>query len=49
VWGSLADPSARPVAVIRDEELVDRLPAEPHDVRMTKALTIGLGLVALGG
>jgi hypothetical protein len=27
--------------VIRDEELVDRLPAEPHDVRMTHALTPG--------
>jgi hypothetical protein len=24
---------------MRDEELVDRLRAEPHDVRMTRALT----------
>jgi 5-formyltetrahydrofolate cyclo-ligase len=44
----LADPSARLVAVVRDEELVDSLPAEPHDVRMTHALTPGMGLVALG-
>ena len=44
----LADPAARLVAVVRDDELVDRLPAEPHDVRMTHALTPGLGLVALG-
>lgn len=33
------------VAVVRDEELVDVLPAEPHDVRMTAALTPGAGLV----
>jgi len=44
----LADPAARRVAVVRDEELVDALPAEPHDVRMTHALTPGRGLVALG-
>ncbi|TFV61195.1 5-formyltetrahydrofolate cyclo-ligase [Mycobacterium sp. PS03-16] len=42
-----ADPSARLIAVVRDEELVDRLPAEPHDVRMTHALTPGRGLVTL--
>ena len=45
----LADPAARLVAVVRDDELVDRLPAEAHDVRMTHALTPGLGLVALTG
>jgi 5-formyltetrahydrofolate cyclo-ligase len=44
----LADPAARLVAVVRDDELVDRLPAEPHDVRMTHALTPGYGLVTLG-
>ncbi|BBX23724.1 5-formyltetrahydrofolate cyclo-ligase [Mycolicibacter terrae] len=40
------------VAVVRDEELLpDRLelPAEPHDVPMTHALTPGLGLVPLAG
>jgi 5-formyltetrahydrofolate cyclo-ligase len=41
------DPAARLVAVVRDEELVDELPAEPHDIAMTHALTPGLGLVAL--
>ena len=46
---SLADPAARLVAVVRDDELVDRLPAEPHDVRMTHALTPGRGLVAMTG
>jgi 5-formyltetrahydrofolate cyclo-ligase len=44
---SLADPAARLVAVVRDDELVDEVPAEPHDVRMTHALTPGRGLVAL--
>ena len=44
----LADPAARLVAVVRDDELVDHLPAEPHDVRMTHALTPRDGLVALG-
>jgi len=43
----LAGPTARLVAVVRDDELVDRLPAEPHDVRMTHALTPNGGLVAL--
>jgi 5-formyltetrahydrofolate cyclo-ligase len=44
----LAAPMARLVAVVRDDELVDRLPAEPHDVRVTHALTPNEGLVALG-
>ena len=44
----LAAPTARLVAVVRDDELVDQLPAEPHDVRMTHALTPNGGLVALG-
>src|SRR4029077_10013888 len=44
----LAAPTARLVAVVRDDELVDRLPAEPHEVRMTHALTPNGGLVALG-
>jgi 5-formyltetrahydrofolate cyclo-ligase len=44
----LAAPTARLVAVVRDDELVDRLPAEPHDVRMTHALTPDGGVVALG-
>jgi 5-formyltetrahydrofolate cyclo-ligase len=44
---SFRDPTARLVAVVRDEELVDELPAEPHDIAMTHALTPGRGLVAL--
>jgi 5-formyltetrahydrofolate cyclo-ligase len=40
-------PSARLVAVVRDEELVDQLPVEPHDVRMTHALTPEGGVVAV--
>ncbi|OBG57481.1 5-formyltetrahydrofolate cyclo-ligase [Mycobacterium sp. E3339] len=42
------DPGARLVAVVRDAELVDELPAEPHDVAMTHALTPRRGLIALG-
>lgn len=45
----LAGPAARLVALVRDEELVDRLPVDPHDVRMTHALTPRLGLVRLSG
>jgi len=44
----LAAPTARLVAVVRDDELVDVLPAELHDVRMTHALTPNGGLIALG-
>jgi 5-formyltetrahydrofolate cyclo-ligase len=43
----LAHPGARLVAVVRDDELVDEIAAEPHDVPMTHALTPG-GLVKLG-
>jgi 5-formyltetrahydrofolate cyclo-ligase len=45
----LANRAARLIAVVRDDELVERLPAEPHDVRMTHALTPGHGLAALTG
>ena len=41
------DPAARLIAVVRDEELVDELPVEPHDVAMTHALTPGYGLISL--
>ena len=44
----LADPAARLIAVVRDDELVDEVPAEAHDVRMTHALTPRRGLVELG-
>ncbi|MFC4125780.1 5-formyltetrahydrofolate cyclo-ligase [Nocardia rhizosphaerae] len=39
-----ADPAARLIAVVRDSELVDRLPEEPHDHRMGWAVTPGGGL-----
>ena len=38
---------ARLVAVVRDDEVLDELPAEPHDVRMTHAITPHGGLIAL--
>ncbi|MBV8180007.1 MAG: 5-formyltetrahydrofolate cyclo-ligase [Mycobacterium sp.] len=43
------DPRARLIAVIRDQELLDELPHEPHDVPMTHALTPERGLIDLGG
>ncbi len=43
-----ARPAARLVAVVRDDELVSRLPEEPHDRRMGWALTPGGGLRRLG-
>ncbi|GAB2956208.1 5-formyltetrahydrofolate cyclo-ligase [Amycolatopsis acidiphila] len=42
-----AAPDAVLLAPIRDHELVDHLPTEPHDVRMTAALTPRRGLVPL--
>lgn len=44
----MADAGTRLIAVVRDEELYDELPAEPHDVPMTHALTPGRGLIRLG-
>jgi 5-formyltetrahydrofolate cyclo-ligase len=43
-----ARPDARLIAVVRDDELFDELPAEPHDVRMAHVLTPGGGLIAVG-
>ncbi|ORW71475.1 5-formyltetrahydrofolate cyclo-ligase [Mycobacterium saskatchewanense] len=40
-------PHTRLIAVVRDDELLEELPAEPHDVRMTHALTPRGGLVPL--
>lgn len=42
------DPHARLIAVVRDVEMFDELPAEPHDVAMTDALTPRRGVVGLG-
>ncbi|WP_430331362.1 5-formyltetrahydrofolate cyclo-ligase [Rhodococcus sp. ACT016] len=44
----MAHRGAMLVAVVRDSELVPRLPGDPHDVAMTHALTPGRGLVRLG-
>lgn len=44
----LCPTGTRMVAVVRDCELVDELPHEPHDVRMTHALTPAAGCVRLG-
>lgn len=41
------NPRARLIAVVRDNELVEQLPAEPHDVPMSHALTPRGGLIAL--
>jgi 5-formyltetrahydrofolate cyclo-ligase len=38
---------ARLIAMVRDEELVDELPSEPHDVPMTHVITPKRGVVAL--
>lgn len=43
----LARPGVPLVAVVRDEELLETVPAEPHDMRVTAALTPGAGLVPL--
>jgi 5-formyltetrahydrofolate cyclo-ligase len=44
----LVRPGTPLVAVVRDEEVVDALPAEPHDVAMTAALTPIGGYLPLG-
>lgn len=43
----LTAPTARLVAVVRDDEFVNWLPAEPHDVLMTHVLTPNRGLMAV--
>jgi|SRR5271166_56394 len=41
------DSQARLIATVRDVEFVDELPSEPHDVRMTHALTPERGVITL--
>lgn len=43
------EPQALLIAVVRDAELLDELPADPHDVPMTHALMPRQGLVELVG
>jgi 5-formyltetrahydrofolate cyclo-ligase len=42
---ALARTDAMTIALLYDDELVDALPAEPHDVRVRAAVTPGTGLV----
>jgi 5-formyltetrahydrofolate cyclo-ligase len=44
---SFCGPAARLIAVVRDDEFVDELPRELHDVPMTHVLTPARGLVTL--
>ena len=44
----LCAPGARLIAIVRDSEVLEEVPGEPHDVPMTHALTPGAGLLALG-
>lgn len=41
------DPHARLIAVVRDAEVLDEVPADPHDIPMTHALTPRQGLIDL--
>lgn len=43
------DPQARLIAVVRDAEVLDEVPADPHDIPMTHALTPRQGLIDLDG
>ena len=44
---ALCEPQTRLVAVVRDDEVLDELPSEPHDIRMTHVLTPSAGVVRL--
>ncbi len=44
---ALCGPQIRLVAVVRDDEVLDELPSEPHDIRMTHVLTPSAGVVRL--
>jgi 5-formyltetrahydrofolate cyclo-ligase len=41
----LASNGTELVAVVRDQEIFEQLPSEPHDVRMTAVLTPNRGLL----
>ncbi|OBJ53038.1 5-formyltetrahydrofolate cyclo-ligase [Mycobacterium sp. 1423905.2] len=44
---ALRKPGAPLVAIVRDEEVLDELPSEPHDVLVSHALTPNRGLIGL--
>lgn len=46
---ALCRPGARLIAVVRDSEVLETVPGEPHDVPMTHVLTPGAGLTRLAG
>jgi 5-formyltetrahydrofolate cyclo-ligase len=46
---ALCAPGTPLVAVVRDDEVLDSLPAESHDVPMTHALTPAGGMITLRG
>jgi 5-formyltetrahydrofolate cyclo-ligase len=43
------NPQARLIAMVRDVEFVNELPADPHDVPMTHVITPGRGVMQLRG
>ncbi|WP_406814295.1 5-formyltetrahydrofolate cyclo-ligase [Mycobacterium sp. M23085] len=43
------DPNALLIAIVRDAEVLDEVPADPHDIAMTHALTPRQGLIDLVG
>jgi 5-formyltetrahydrofolate cyclo-ligase len=43
------NPQARLIAMVRDVEFIDELPADPHDVLMTHVITPGRGVMQLRG
>ncbi|MFZ0875798.1 MAG: 5-formyltetrahydrofolate cyclo-ligase, partial [Pseudonocardiaceae bacterium] len=43
----LATPGTPLVAIVRDDEVLAALPAQPHDVPVTAALTPARGLIPL--
>lgn len=43
------DPHTRLIAVVRDAEVLEEVPADPHDIPMTHALTPRRGLIDLDG
>lgn len=44
----MVDAAARRIVVVRDDEVVERLPEEPHDIRMNWVLTPEGGVRRLG-
>ncbi|MCV7191911.1 5-formyltetrahydrofolate cyclo-ligase [Mycolicibacterium brumae] len=43
----LRDPAAQLIAVVRDDEFLDEVPAEPHDITVSAVATPGRGVLRL--